>query len=168
MKSCSNRLLYPLSLSALLWPCLLLAHHSSSLIDVENAIWISGTVTRYEAINPHARITLDVQDADGEVREWTIEGPRLGRIALMGIADDFLQPGDAISLCAFHPRPAVMQRMADNGSGKSPRLFVHGRLLVRQDGESWLWGPYGKLEYCADPDDWDSINHGRQPLPDRP
>src|SRR5690606_5947980 len=65
-------------------------HHSSELFDLSTQTWLKGRVTSNEAINPHALITLEVADDKGDVRQWTIEGPRLGRIARLGIDGDFV------------------------------------------------------------------------------
>lgn len=58
------------------------AHHSDRMIDGSTAVRLTGTVLRYEPINPHAMIFLAVATEDGQLRTWTIEGPRLasGRI----------------------------------------------------------------------------------------
>lgn len=129
------------------------AHHSSALFDLSMHTWLKGRVTSYEAINPHARITLEVADDKGDVRQWTIEGPRLGRIERLGIDGDFVSVGDVIEVCGF---------FAKGGNARSSR--VHGHVVVLANGEMWQWGPYGRLELCVHPDDWDSIATGSNPL----
>jgi len=45
----------------------LFAHHAGSLYDREKPVTLSGTVTKYLMINPHAQIHFEVKDASGNV-----------------------------------------------------------------------------------------------------
>ena len=49
------------------------AHHANSAYDRAATARISGTVTRWQFINPHSGLWLDVEDADGNVVEWSAE-----------------------------------------------------------------------------------------------
>ena len=49
------------------------AHHSFAMFDQANPVTLSGVVTALEWTNPHVYIELDVPDASGKVRHWTIE-----------------------------------------------------------------------------------------------
>lgn len=129
------------------------AHHSSALFDMSTHIWLKGTVVRYEAINPHALIDLEVHTDSGEIQQWTVEGPRLGRLERLGVDGDFVNIGDIIEVCAFFGKEDVTRDSR-----------VHGHVIVRPDGQKWQWGPYGRLERCVHPDDWDSIATGTNPL----
>jgi hypothetical protein len=35
------------------------AHHSNGMFDLSTAIWVKGTVVRYEPVSPHAMIELE-------------------------------------------------------------------------------------------------------------
>ena len=50
-----------------------LAHHANSAYDREKSISVSGTVTRWQFINPHAGIWLSVTDEEGNSQEWAGE-----------------------------------------------------------------------------------------------
>ena len=54
-----------------------LAHHSfAAEYDGSREISVTGTVTKVEWMNPHARFYLDVKGADGSVTNWNFElGP---------------------------------------------------------------------------------------------
>jgi hypothetical protein len=56
------------------------AHHSfSAEFDRDKPITLTGTITKLEWTNPHARIYIDVTDADGKVVNWDFElGPPNG------------------------------------------------------------------------------------------
>ena len=51
------------------------SHHSpESHYLVNELITVTGVVTKFRLINPHARIYFDVTAADGEVQHWFAEG----------------------------------------------------------------------------------------------
>src|SRR5262245_51716424 len=56
------------------------AHHSfSAEYDRDKPIKLTGTVTKLEWTNPHARIYIDVKDENGNVVNWDFElGPPNG------------------------------------------------------------------------------------------
>jgi hypothetical protein len=140
------------------------AHHSISVIDVSTAIWVKGTVVRYEPINPHTMIELEGRTEDGQVQRWTIEGPILGRLnrilSVNGIQgdEDFLQVGDVIEVCGFFPKRSVATRGTSQNADGSSLPYVHGHVLVMPDGRMRSWGPYGKLDNCVrrndEPEAW--------------
>ncbi|MBF8305267.1 MAG: hypothetical protein HW398_455 [Acidobacteria bacterium] len=45
----------------------LFAHHAGSLYDREKPVTLTGTVTQYLMINPHAQIHFEVKDENGNV-----------------------------------------------------------------------------------------------------
>jgi len=57
---------------------LLLAHHNvSAQFDRTTPVTVTGTVTEFLLINPHARIEFEVRDEQGNVVKWTAwSGPR--------------------------------------------------------------------------------------------
>ena len=128
------------------------AHHSMAMFDVQKSIWLKGTVVEYAPYNPHARITLDQQDADGRIRRWVVEGPNANRLQRMHVDNSFLKPGDVIEVCGFPWRQEYAEPAAP-GSGQSPRPAMHIHMLVMPDGHMRLFGPYGKLDNCIRPND---------------
>ena len=146
-----------LAITALLCAASSQAHHSDRMIDGSTAVWLTGTVLSYQPIHPHAMITLEVARSDGEPQMWTVEGPRLGRIAGLGIDGDIVEAGDVIQVCGFYPIREVLDERP------KPR-YIHGKILVTPDGQKWAWGPYGRLKNCVDEDDWGSIESGTNPL----
>lgn len=135
------------------------AHHSISMIDVSTAIWVTGTVVRYQPVNPHALIELEDTGEDARVQRWTVEGPFPGRLArilrLNGMADgeDFLKAGDVIDVCGFFPKASGSSQDPLPGAGDVPRRFIHGHVIVMPDGRMQSWGPYGKIDNCIRRDD---------------
>lgn len=75
------------------------SHHSpESHYLVEQLITVTGVVTKFRLINPHARIYFDVTTADGEVQHWFAEGNASAILRRRGWDSDTLQPGDVIEI----------------------------------------------------------------------
>jgi hypothetical protein len=50
------------------------AHHSfAAEFDAQKPVTLKGMVVKWEMINPHGWITLDVAGADGQKAQWMIE-----------------------------------------------------------------------------------------------
>ena len=79
-----------------------LAHHSFSMYNQNELTTLSGTVTEYEWINPHAWVHVAVMDKSGQVATWPFETGSTRQIAQSGWTRDTLKPGDQIDV-EFHP-----------------------------------------------------------------
>ena len=98
-----------------------LAHHANSAYDRSTTITVSGTVTKWQFINPHAGLWLEIVDAEGGVLEWS--GEFQGTLDLyrhFSFNKDTFMPGDEITLVG-HP--------ARNGA---PTLST--RIVIFPDG----------------------------------
>lgn len=73
------------------------AHHSAVQFDFSKSVRISGIVKRFEAINPHMRIVLEVSDAKGK-REIEFEGHSLNNMYRGGYRNGMINYGDAITV----------------------------------------------------------------------
>jgi hypothetical protein len=49
------------------------AHHSFVMFDTTKQTTLAGTVTSFEWTNPHCYIELDVKEAAGTVKHWSVE-----------------------------------------------------------------------------------------------
>ena len=77
----------------------LLAHHSfAAEYDANKPVQISGTVTKMEWMNPHARFYVDVKSADGKVISWNFELGAIPVLLKQGWRRDSLKPGDQVSV----------------------------------------------------------------------
>ena len=89
--------------AAAIWSTNAQSHHASaSLYDITTITQWEGVVTEYEMINPHARIHLEVTDADGNVVQWLAEGDAAAVLLRRGWTGDEVQPGDRINITG-HP-----------------------------------------------------------------
>ena len=79
------------------------AHHSMpALFDTGRTVTVSGEVTEFQFISPHAYILLDVVDDAGERVDWQIETYPPGMLIRKGLTPATVQPGQTIS-AAGHP-----------------------------------------------------------------
>jgi hypothetical protein len=78
------------------------AHHSfSAEYDRNKPITLTGTVTKLEWTNPHARIYVDVEDESGNVANWDFElGPPNG-LMRQGWNRNSLQQGHVVTISGF-------------------------------------------------------------------
>ena len=79
-----------------------LAHHSfSAEYDRDKPITVTGTVTKVEWTNPHARLYVDVKDDGGKVANWDFElGPPNG-LMRQGWNRNSLRPGHVVTVNGF-------------------------------------------------------------------
>lgn len=100
------------------------AHHAfSAEFDSNKPIRLEGTVTKWEWINPHAWINLDVVNAAGEVEKWRVEGGAPNALLRRGWTKDSLPPGTQIVIEGFLARDG-----ANRASGQGI-TFPDGRKL---------------------------------------
>lgn len=106
------------------------AHHAfSAEFDNNKPIRLEGTVTKWEWINPHAWINLDVVNDDGEVEHWRIEGGAPNALIRRGWTKDSLPPGTEIVVEGFLARDG-----AKRASGQGITFPDGSRLFVGSAG----------------------------------
>lgn len=101
------------------------AHHGQAAYDREKTVTVSGTVTRFEFVNPHVLIHVTVPDAGGKTVEWAGELTSPNRLARLALGDvkwskDLLHPGDKITLTGNPARngaPAMFLTKVVDGTG---------------------------------------------------
>jgi hypothetical protein len=80
----------------------LAAHHSfAAEYDENKPITITGSVTKLEWMNPHARFYVDVKDASGKVTNWEFELANLNALIRRGWTRTSLKPGDVVTVEGF-------------------------------------------------------------------
>ncbi len=79
------------------------AHHAISAYDRSTNITISGTVSKWQFINPHAGLWLDMTNENEETEEWSAEFQgTLDLYRHFKFNKDTFKPGDQITLVG-HP-----------------------------------------------------------------
>ena len=79
-----------------------LAHHSAAMFDRETEIVLVGTVKEFQYTAPHSWVQVFVEDENGEMVEWSIEGSAPNALLRRGIKPTSLVPGEPVSVRA-HP-----------------------------------------------------------------
>ena len=73
------------------------AHHSAVQYDFTKSAAITGVVVKFQAINPHMRLTLRVTDDKG-TRELELEGHSTNNMYRAGYRDGLIKVGDKITV----------------------------------------------------------------------
>lgn len=103
MKMFAMLVMSTVSLAVLATPAL--AHHSfAAEYDVKQPITMTGTVTKVEWLNPHARFYIDVKDKDGKVINWEFELGSPNSLMRKGWTRNSLKPGDVVTVDGFRAK----------------------------------------------------------------
>jgi hypothetical protein len=76
-----------------------LAHHSfAAEYDAAKPVTLTGTVTKVEWMNPHARFYIDVKDDAGKVTNWEFELGSPNGLMRRGWTRNSLKQGDTVTV----------------------------------------------------------------------
>ena len=98
-----------------------LAHHSTTMYNMQNPVTVTGVVKRFDWANPHAHIYLEVTDEQGNKVEWDIEMMSLNHLKSYGWSRNTVQPGDVISCTGGQAKsglPAMLSSIVKLGDGR--------------------------------------------------
>jgi Family of unknown function (DUF6152) len=110
----------------------LLAHHSlEDTYDVNRTVTLVGAVSRVEWVNPHARLHVDVRNADGGITTWSVELGAPNTMVEYGVGPSVLTVGDQVSV--------------DVWIAKDSSLTASGRVLRLANGSA----PYVAAPWAA-------------------
>jgi len=100
------------------------AHHAfGAEFDVNKPLKLRGTVTKWEMINPHSWIHLDVKEPDGKVASWMIEGGSPNSLLRLGFTRNSLPPGTEIIVEGYRAKDGANRAVGAN------LTFTDGRKL---------------------------------------
>jgi len=102
------------------------AHHGSAAFDMDSLTTVKGTVTKFEFMNPHALIYVDVTGTKGEIEHWMAEESSNNHLSRTGWDKNTLKVGDQITVAGHRAR---------NGA----------RVLELQCSECSVTDPQGKV-----------------------
>ena len=81
------------------------AHHSfAAEFDDKQPVTLDGTVVKFDFMNPHSWIYLDVKKADGTTERWSVETGSTNALFRRGWRKDSLRAGDLITVDAFRAK----------------------------------------------------------------
>ena len=79
----------------------LLAHHGLTTYDTAHLATLKGTVSKFEFINPHAVVRLEVKDERGQPETWAAEIAPPAMLYRIGWDKNTLKSGDAITVSGY-------------------------------------------------------------------
>src|SRR5262245_33815804 len=105
------------------------AHHAfGAEFDVNKPLKLRGTVTKWEMINPHSWIHIDVKGPDGKISSWAIEGGSPNSLLRLGFTKYSLPMGTEIIVEGYQAKDGANRAVGANltyaADGK--RLFLGG------------------------------------------
>lgn len=114
------------ALSGLAGP--LWAHHAfSTEFDASRPVLLRGKVSRVEFINPHSWIHIDVENEDGTVTQWMIEGGSPNALLRRGIDRNTLPIGTMIVVDGYGSRDGANKAVGVDVKHEDGReLFLGG------------------------------------------
>lgn len=110
------------------------AHHSfAAEFDDKRPVSLNGKVVKFEFMNPHSWIHVDVTDANGKVTRWAVETGSTNALFRRGWRKDSLRPGDAVSIEAYQAKDG--SNTANANSVKLPDGRLVSAASSREGGE---------------------------------
>jgi len=120
-----RKILSSLSAAIALITVPLLAHHSfEAEFDRTKQVELKGTVTKFEWMNPHIWIYLDVTGPDGKVTKWQFEGGAPNMLKRQGWSRDSLKQGDVATI------KGSLAKDGTNTVNSSSIILADGRSLT--------------------------------------
>ena len=81
------------------------AHHSfAAEFDSEKPVTLKGIVVKWEMMNPHGWITVDVAGPGGDKVRWMVETSNPNGLMRLGWTKNSLKPGDQITIEAYRAK----------------------------------------------------------------
>jgi hypothetical protein len=107
------------------------AHHAfAAEFDADQPIRLQGTIKKWEMINPHSWIYMDVKGPDGKVTTWMVEGGSPNALLRRGFSKNTLPEGTQIVVEGYR--------------SKEPGTFrANGRDITFPDGRKLFLGSSG-------------------------
>jgi hypothetical protein len=103
----------------------LYSHHAfTPVYDGDRTITVTGVVTEFRLVNPHAMMSMDVTDDAGKIVKWTVEFAGRLNLTEVGWTPKTLVPGERVTVSG-NPTHT-----------NSARMFF--RKLVKPDGTELL------------------------------
>jgi hypothetical protein len=78
------------------------AHHSFAMFDQSKVVYLPGTVTEFEFVNPHTWLHLAFVNDKGDVSTWSFEAGSVAQLVRLGWSKDSFKVGDKVEI-GFRP-----------------------------------------------------------------
>ena len=72
------------------------AHHSiAGVYDDSRRVTVEGVITRFQFVNPHPWVQMEVREANGSAQQWTLEMDNRHELVDIGFDNVTLKPGES-------------------------------------------------------------------------
>ena len=140
----------------------LVAHHSLGNFDTTTPVHVTGTLVRFERINPHSVLFIDQKIDGGKTERWAVDGPSVIQLDRLGISKETLKAGDVIEVCGYllkegYPSQRVISTepisasLKDSAPKSMTGRIMNGEMVVMPGGKKQSWSDYGQ-HHCFDAD----------------
>jgi Family of unknown function (DUF6152) len=102
------------------------AHHAfAAEFDVNKPVKLTGTMKKWDMINPHSWFHLDVKGPDGKVTEWMIEGGSPNTLIRLGVTKYTVEIGTELTVEGYQAKEGTNKAVGRNFILKDgTRLFL--------------------------------------------
>ena len=91
------------------------AHHSfAAEFDSNKPVHIEGTVVEFQWVNPHSWLIIDMENEDGTVTQWAVEGGAPSALLRRGWTRDTLPAGTRVIVDGFQAKDGKPRANARN------------------------------------------------------
>jgi hypothetical protein len=117
------------------------AHHSfSAVYDDTRSVTVTGVVTQFRFVNPHALMTLEVADESGKVVIWVIEFAGRLNLSEVGWTANSIKSGEKVTVSgnpthAPGPRLAFQRIVKADGTELLPAAAQRNQTLEEERRE---------------------------------
>jgi hypothetical protein len=106
-------------------------HHSfAAQYDPEKPVTLTGTVTKVEWTNPHARFYMDVKGDDGKTANWNLELASPNYLKRAGWSSTSLKQGDIVTV-----EGSLARSGANMANARAVTLSDGRRVFARSDSD---------------------------------
>jgi hypothetical protein len=106
-------------------------HHGNVGYNLARTVTLAGKVTSFDWVNPHCLLHIDVKDANGNVRRWTIEMASPTALKRRGWNSQSFKPGDEVAIDT-HPAKNGIPLGISSSNSYVLKTVVNGRTLPAQ------------------------------------
>ncbi len=112
------------------------AHHAfSAEFDVDRPLQLRGKLVKWEMINPHSWFHIDVEDVDGSVTTWMIEGGSPNQLIRLGVTKNTLAIGTELVVDGYQAKDGTNKGVGrDFTLADGKRLFLGGSAAEIETG----------------------------------
>jgi hypothetical protein len=107
-----------------------LAHHSfGAEFDFNKPVTLHGICVKWEMINPHSYLTVDVKNDDGTVTEWSVQAGAPSFLYRNGWRKDSVKPGDELIINGYSAKDGSHNAFAQRVQLPDGRRVLGGAII---------------------------------------